>query len=316
MDSQEVTIIIPVRDREEIVGRTLESVAKQTWRPLRLILVDNGSIDNTMDVLKQFKESNESDGFVIDILSEPRSGASAARNSGLRSAHNEWVMFFDSDDTMDCELVESYIHCISQVEGEVDMVVTQCDAVLPNGRLRLLPYFESDDPIKYHLIDAIIATQRFIAKRELIVNSGGWNETLPRWNDWELGVRLLLAKPRIAYMGGKIMVHTFFTPRSITGTNRFGRHGEWERSLDAIEQSLRQSNVPDKERYLRYVEYRRILLAGQYAFEGHRLPADELYRAVYARTRSHKTMSWLFPLLYKYISIGLPGGSRIAKALL
>lgn len=316
MDCQEVTIIIPVRDREEIVGRTLQSIVGQTWRPLRLILVDNGSIDDTMNVLKQFKQSNESDGFAIDILSEPRPGASAARNTGLRSAHSEWVMFFDSDDTMDSELVESYMNSINQVEGEVDMVVTQCDAVLPSGHHRRLPYFESDDPIKYHLIDAIISTQRFIAKRELFVNAGGWNEALPRWNDWELGVRLLLANPRIVYMGGKTMVHTFFTPRSITGTSRFARHGEWERSIDAIEQSLRQSTAPDKERYLRYVEYRRILLAGQYAFEGHRRPADELYKAVYACTRSHKRMKWLFPLLYKHISIGLPGASRIAKALL
>lgn len=316
MDPQEVTIIIPVRDREQIVGRTLESVAAQTRRPLRLILVDNGSIDGTMDVLKQFKEDNEGDDFPIDILSEPRPGASAARNTGLRSAHTPWVMFFDSDDTMEPELVEDYMSLISRAQGGVDMVVTRCDAVLPSGRCRRLPYFESDDPIKYHLIDAIIATQRFIAKHELFVNVGGWNETLPRWNDWELGVRLLLANPRIAYMGDKTSVHTFFTPQSITGISRFKHYGEWERSIDAIEQSLKQSDVPDKERYIRYVEFRRILLAGQYALEGHRQQADQLYRAVYARTRTHKRMKWLFPLLYKHISIGLPGASRIAKSLL
>lgn len=302
-------------NRASIVERTLKSIVEQTYRPLHVILVDNNSTDNTREVLEGFKRDNEKEDFRVTVLCENKAGACAARNSGLRVADSEWVMFFDSDDVMDAPLVESYMQKIKDVSGDVDIVVTRIDTVFLNGTKRNLLYFESD-MLKNHIFDACLSTQRYIVRREFIENAGGWNENLLVWNDWELGVRLLLKHPRMVFMGETTMVHTFQTKISITGTNRANRCGDWEKSLDAIDALIRNSDEPTKDTLLKYVEFRRIALAGNYAFEGHRKEAKQLYDATYARVRTDKTMSWLYPLLYKYIGIGGFGAYRIVKSLI
>lgn len=95
-----LTLIIPVYNRAELVSRTLSSVAQQTLRPLRVILVDNNSTDSTLPTLQQWKKANERGDFLIDVLTEARPGAAAARNRALAETTSEFVMFFDSDDTM------------------------------------------------------------------------------------------------------------------------------------------------------------------------------------------------------------------------
>lgn len=316
-DRAEVTIIVPVRDRAAIVGRTLTSIAAQTHRPLRLILVDNGSTDGTMATLSQFKSDHERGRLTVDVLSEPRPGATVARNTGLRAARSEWVMFFDSDDTMEPGLVEAYMSKIAASSLEPDIVVTRCDAVLPGGRMRRLPYFEChDDPMKYQLFDSILSTQRFMARRGLLEAAGGWNESLPRWNDWELGVRLLLQRPRLAFMGERTLVHTFFTPVSITGASKAERCGDWELSLDAVEALLRQSDLPARDRYLKYVECRRVILAGTYKREGHREQARRLMAQVMSRQGSNAATRLIFTVMFRWTGMGLPGASRMAKALI
>ncbi|MDE6573922.1 MAG: glycosyltransferase family 2 protein, partial [Muribaculaceae bacterium] len=95
--SARLSIIIPVYNRESIVLRTLESVERQTLRPLKLILVDNGSSDGTLAVLEQWRQEHAAPGFEVEVYSEPVPGACAARNKGLAVADTEFVMFFDSD---------------------------------------------------------------------------------------------------------------------------------------------------------------------------------------------------------------------------
>ena len=80
----EITIIIPVHNRERIVGRTLESVRCQTFRPLAVVLVDNNSTDATPEVLRAWKEHAEGPGLEIILIDESRAGAAAARARGLR----------------------------------------------------------------------------------------------------------------------------------------------------------------------------------------------------------------------------------------
>src|SRR2546430_1228645 len=86
-----VSVILPVYNREKSVARAVESVLAQTYRPLELIVVDDGSTDGTRGVLEQF-------GGRIALLRQPNAGAYSARNLGLRHARGELVAFIDSDD--------------------------------------------------------------------------------------------------------------------------------------------------------------------------------------------------------------------------
>ena len=104
----EVTIIIPVYNRAAVVPATLESVVAQTHRPLQVVLVDNYSTDNTLQVLETFKKEHPGEGFNVEIVREDHHTAGAARNRGFEKATGEWVLFFDSDDLMKPGLVASY----------------------------------------------------------------------------------------------------------------------------------------------------------------------------------------------------------------
>ena len=132
-----VTIIIPVRNRRELITRCLDSVLAQTWRSLRIIVVDNGSSDGTGDAVLRWVSENgvrlEGDcsavggnsvtkpGRTLLLLKEDKPGASAARNRAVDEIVGEHVIFFDSDDEMMPTLVEEAMNAI----GDADLVYWQ-----------------------------------------------------------------------------------------------------------------------------------------------------------------------------------------------
>ena len=91
LKSEQVSIIIPVYNRARPVTRAIDSVLKQTRPPLEIIVVDDGSTDETPDVLRQY-------GSKIKIIRQAHRGVSAARNRGIRSARGQWIALLDSDD--------------------------------------------------------------------------------------------------------------------------------------------------------------------------------------------------------------------------
>lgn len=73
-----ITVVIPIYNRAKVLGRTLESIAASTYRPISLILVDNGSTDGSMDVAQDFQRKYMSDDFNIYFTEEKQKGASFA----------------------------------------------------------------------------------------------------------------------------------------------------------------------------------------------------------------------------------------------
>lgn len=318
MRKSRIDIIVPVYNRAKIVQPTLQAIAAQSFKDYRLVLVDNNSTDDTLQVLETFRQEHSD--IDVTIVQCPTPGAAAARNAGFRASDSEWVMFFDSDDLMDSDLVESYMQRIDAVGGAADLVVTRVDVVNLDGSHREYPYYESN-LLVHHLFHASLATLRYIVRRRFFERAGAWNEAMLCWDDWELGFRLLLQHPRIAYMGDRVRVHVVSTADSITGTEFSSRCGLWERAIDAAEAILRshkdynEQDAKHCERLLRQLEFRRIALAAEYRRE-HRLDlALPLYRATMSRCRSHAVMCWLYPLCYRYIARGGRGISHLVKLL-
>lgn len=329
-----IDIIVPVYNRATIVRRTLDTIAAQSYRRFRLVLVDNNSTDDSLHVLETFRQEHSE--LDIDIVQCTTPGAAAARNAGFRASNSEWVMFFDSDDIMDTDLVESYMSRIDAVGGNADIVVTRVDVQNLDGSHREYPYYESN-LIVQHLFHASLATLRYIVRRSTFERAGAWNEAMLCWDDWELGFRILLLHPRTAYMGDRVRVHVISTAESITGTEFASRHGLWERAIDAAEALLRAENAPIHStvneaqayhtdgkptisqkkigRLLRFLEFRRIALAAEYLRENRPDIATPLYKSTMNRCRRHAVMRWLYPIGYHYIARGGRGFSHIVKLL-
>lgn len=315
-DPKLFTIVIPVYNRSEKVKTTLNSVLAQTHRPLQLVLVDNCSTDNTLSVLQDFQAKHSQPDFEVVVEQESRHTASAARNKGFQKAKGDWVMFFDSDDTMHPTLVEEYQNAIARQGENVDLVVVKAKRHKLGGGCRVLPFFTSDS-MANHILHSILATQRYAVSRDYFADFGGWNPDFYEWNDWELGVRLMLGLPRMAFVK-KALVDIYDSgEESITGTNFHDRKGRWERVLDEAERQVAQSQHPDKERMLRLIDFRRLVLAAQYAHEGHAADAQALYNPTRERLVSGSCLRrHIIPMLYKNLCKGHRGSSRLSRYIL
>lgn len=91
-----ISIIIPVYNAEKFLERCLQSVISQSYQDLEIILVNDGSLDNSLNICHSFSHKDKR----VKVMTQTNSGVSSARNNGLSSATGEYVMFVDSDDYM------------------------------------------------------------------------------------------------------------------------------------------------------------------------------------------------------------------------
>jgi glycosyltransferase involved in cell wall biosynthesis len=191
-----VSVILPSYNRAYCIIPAVESVLRQTYENLELIIVDDCSTDNTVQVL-----SSISDQRLRIIRHDRNQGAAAARNTGLGAAEGELIAFQDSDDEWCISMLERQLQ--RRAELGPDFEVSYCAKVV-HGRddhgnfgPRYAAYVPPADRrcVEGEVLDevfqkAIASTQTIVVTKRLIQAVGGFDETLRVGVDWELTVRL------------------------------------------------------------------------------------------------------------------------------
>ena len=98
-----VSVILPVYNAANTVGKTITSVLRQTLKDIEVIIVDDGSDIKTKRVIKKFRDKR------IKLIEQENSGVSSARNSGIKAAEGKFVFFIDSDDWIEEKLLEDMV---------------------------------------------------------------------------------------------------------------------------------------------------------------------------------------------------------------
>ena len=284
-----LSIIIPVWNRELQVCDTLRSIASQEGIDrCRIILVDNASTDGTRKVLSRWIEDNPS---VNSTLTDCHiKGAAAARNAGIALVDTPWTLQFDSDDIMRPGLIKSILTVIDSdndsnlITWDVEIHPVNAGAAVRKG------LHQGDDMLFQNIVHAAMATQRYAAKTQLLRQAGLWNETCMGWNDMEFGTRILRQNVRVRNLG-KTMVDVIHCDNSITEPQFSKSPAKWEHALDLMSETM-----SDSPRALKWIDYRRIILAAFYAREGDKDNASRLYRA----TLAGKSLSMRMPLALCY----------------
>lgn len=111
----EFSVIIPVYNAEKNIGRCIESIQSQSLSDFELILIDDGSRDNSYGICLEYANADSR----IKVIHKENGGASAARNTGLDSATGEWVCFVDSDDLVESNYLESIYRAKENSEADV-----------------------------------------------------------------------------------------------------------------------------------------------------------------------------------------------------
>lgn len=180
-----VSVIIPCYNVEAYVARALDSALAQTHRPLEIIAVDNNSTDGTLAILRQYEQRYPE---LITVLQEPKQGAPAARNLGLRHAKGEWLQFLDADDVI---LPGKVGGQVGLVEAGVDYVAGAYESLDLDGTRILIPVME--DPVM-GVMEGLQggSTISNLWRKASIEGVAGWKESLKGGQDIDLMMRLLI----------------------------------------------------------------------------------------------------------------------------
>lgn len=311
--AEEFSIVVPVYNRASLICRCLDSIKAQTYRPLHLVVVDNASTDETLRTVTQWGQENAGGQLRMSILEERQRGAAAARNCGLRAVTSDRLCFFDSDDAMRPDLAETAMRTFA---GNPD-----ADIVLWQSRLNTLRGFScqlkwaSSNYMDNHIVHSVLRTQGYAVRRKFFNDAGAWNPAMLVWDDWELGVRLLLGNPRIVPVA-KVLADVYAQEQSITGTSFSPKAGEWELALKRASECIADSSHPHTRHLLNMVDYRRVILAAHYRREGNAAAAQTLLSHTYANTLATPFQRFILTLCYRYTSLGGRGASYFASPLL
>lgn len=299
----QITVVIPVFNRVNVVERTLDSIATQTARPLKLILVDNNSTDGSFDLLHSWADSHRTDDFNIRVISQTKPGAAAARNAGLALVDTEWTMFFDSDDTMRPAHIAHVLDAI-RLHPDADLIGWDLLVHSDNGKTRM-NYFEPDDIMYHNIMHGSLATLRYCARTICFRKAGGWCEQALIWDDIELGCRLLQLSPRIVKVKNGITVDVYEGSESISGPTYSSRIDQTLKVLDIIHQ-----NYPVRS----HVGLKEAILLGDCYREGYK-DAATLFCKLMQQTPAGRD-KLAYSLAYYGRRLGLRGWARILKPIL
>ena len=123
------TIVVPVYNSARSIQRCLDSLLAQSERSIQVVCVNDGSTDDSLDVLRQIAQADDR----VLVIDQENVGVSCARNAGIDAAEGETLFFVDADDYIDAQTVERVLHAMEMVRSIQD---------LKDGRFFYLDYTE------------------------------------------------------------------------------------------------------------------------------------------------------------------------------
>jgi len=187
-----VSVVIPTYNRAALLSQTLDSVSRQTFRDYEVIVIDDGSTDQTTRLIRGRPES-------IRYVWQKQQGAGAARNRALEQAEGHLVAFLDSDDIWLPEFLSEVTGALLAAP-QAALAYSNFRTVDAHGRLlrgHRKPQYGGHVTVPL-FASIFIHTSCVIARRDVILESGGFNEHLPANEDYDLWLRLSLKHPFVS----------------------------------------------------------------------------------------------------------------------
>ena len=231
-----VSAIIPTFNRAWSLGRAVDSVLTQAYQPLELIVVDDGSTDETPELL-----APQAARGLIQLISQPNRGVSAARNAGLAMARGSLIAFLDSDDEWLPGKVEAQVEFLDQHPDQV-LVQTQ-ERWFRNGR-RVNPGRRHLKPAGDIFIPSLslclISPSAVMLRQSLFEEVGLFDESLPAAEDYDLWLRVL-ARHQAGLIDRELVIRHGGRPDQLSAQPALDR---WR--IRALEKILRTELSPER----------------------------------------------------------------------
>lgn len=193
LSNQLISVIVPCYNAGYYIGEAIESVLKQTLRSFELILINDGSTDDTEEIIQKFQDER------IRYIYQSNKGQAAACNRGLREANGDYIKFFDADDVMNPEHLAAQL---AVIESDTTTVACCAWARFYNDIPYSAEFKERDvnrEEIPLNWLKHTLS-QRYdmmpgwlwLIPKKIMDQAGGWDEELTLNNDFEFSIRVLL----------------------------------------------------------------------------------------------------------------------------
>ncbi|HEU6446894.1 MAG TPA: glycosyltransferase [Verrucomicrobiae bacterium] len=186
-----VSVIVAAFNAEKFIAETLASVCAQTFGDFEVIVVDDGSTDNTAAIAREFCQKDSR----FQLVQRPNGGISSARNLGIQKARSEWVAFLDSDDIWLPEKLARQM-ALAAADPKADLIFTNYHAWDGEHDL-FLKYPESEalpegDLLRHLVSQFLLLPSTIMVRRQTVINAGMFDEKRRHAEDWDLWLRMAL----------------------------------------------------------------------------------------------------------------------------
>jgi glycosyltransferase involved in cell wall biosynthesis len=179
-----VSVVIPTYNNSALLAEAIDSVRSQDFASVEILIVDDGSADDTSEFLRSLQDSN------IRVVRQPNGGPAKARNLGIAMSQGQWIAFLDDDDLW---LPTKLKIQMEEIQRNPTVGFSYTDVILhyQNGQEEVhVPKHNGADIFNGLLWGNQLATDTVIVRRECVEAVGGFNESFRTGEDWDLWLKL------------------------------------------------------------------------------------------------------------------------------
>jgi glycosyltransferase involved in cell wall biosynthesis len=226
-----VSILTPCYNCEKWLSETIDSALAQTWENIEVIVVDDGSTDDSLAIAKRY-ESN-----LVKVISQTNQGASAARNVAYRSSAGEFIQYLDADDVLAPDKIERQVDILQNSPK----MLTTCEWARFRHKIEEAQFtpqalWQDLEPVDF-LIKAwenhlMMHPAAWLVPRSLAEKAGYWDETLSLNDDGEYFARVVLASQGIKFCWGAKTYYRSGNSGSLSGSKS---DSAWKSAFHSLE---------------------------------------------------------------------------------
>ena len=218
MNDKLVSIVMPTYNRGNVIHKAINSVINQSYSNWELIIIDDGSTDNTKEVVRYYLEKDLRIKFVSNSLNK---GANACRNQGATLANGKYLAFIDSDNQWYKDKLIKQLEIIEDSSLNIDFVYSK-EEVIDEKFVTIVPRraYSMEELRKVLPLKNVVDTSTVLMKKAIFFSVGGFDENMPRFQDWELFFRIVVVYGYNGICVNEVLNKNILQSDSITKSNK------------------------------------------------------------------------------------------------
>ena len=236
-----VTVVIPCYNAARWIGAAVESALRQSYLNVEVIVVDDGSTDDSAEIITSKYPS-------VSLICTPNRGPSAARNQGLRAAHGDWIQFLDADDVLHPDKLRLSLD-VYMPASDVEFVWAPHASASESFCLDdISGCSRCDIRLSRNAFEATYAPSTAMFRTSFVKQVGEWDERLKRWVDLEYHARIAAQQPVYTRLSEPLYFYRQHSGNRISNANR--NHTNVEDALTSLtlaEKALASSGIAKQE---------------------------------------------------------------------